>query len=83
MREDGRRAKEACETTAEENPAALVKRRRVSRHEVEACGDPGRAVETMAGARGRGVLEEPLEVPATGGGGPETKTAEANTEPLR
>ena len=70
MREDGRHAKEACEATAEENPAALVKRWGVSRHEVEACGDPGRAIETVAEAGGRGAPEEPLEVPATAGGGP-------------
>ena len=83
MREDGRLAKEACEATAEENPAALVKRRRVSWHEVEACGDPGRAVETVAGAGGQGDPEEPMEVPATAGGGPETRASGANTEPRR
>ena len=83
MREDGRSAKEACEATVEENPAALVKRRRVSRHEDEACGDPGKAGETVAGAGGLGAPEEPLEVPVTDGGGPETMASRANMEPLR
>ena len=67
----------------EENPAALVKHRRVSRHEVEACGDPGRANETEAGGQGRGVPAEPLAVPATAGGGPETMASGAKREPLR
>ena len=61
MRKDGQRAKEACEATVEENPAALVKRRRVSRHEGEACGDPGKVAETAAGAIGLGAPEEPLD----------------------
>ena len=83
MREDGRRAKEACEAAVKEKPAALVKRRRVSKHEVEACGDPGSADETEAGAGGRGIPAEPLEVSATAGGGPETMASEAKMEPLR
>ena len=82
MREDGRRAKEAWEATVEEKPAALVKRRSVFRHEGEAYGDPGKAPETVAGAKGLGAPEEPLEVPATDGGGPETTSSGANTEPL-
>ena len=66
----------------DENPAALVKRLRVSRHEDEACGDPGRADETEAGGGGRGVLAELPEVPATAGGSPETMASGAKTEPL-
>ena len=64
----------------DENPAALVKRLRVSRHEGEACGDPGKGCETEAGAGGcDGEAEQP-EGPATGEGGRETKLAEASKE---
>ena len=45
----------------DENPAALVKRLRVSRHEGEACGDPGKGRETEAGAEGRGGEAEQPE----------------------
>ena len=55
-REDGQRAKEDCSATAEEKPAALVNRRRVSRHEAVACGDPGSGAEIEAGAGGRDDL---------------------------
>ena len=82
MREDGRRANEACEATADEKPAALVKRRRVSSHEAAACGDPGSADETKAGTGGSDGQEGPLEGPATAGGGPEIKASAASTEPL-
>ena len=51
-----------------------MKRLRVSRHEAEALGDPGKGSETEAGAGGRGGGAEP----ATGEGGPQTKGAEAN-----
>ena len=81
MREDGRSANEACEATAEEKPAALVKPRRVSRHEAIACGDPGSADKTEAGTGGLDGREGPLGGPATAGGGPETKASEASTEP--
>ena len=52
-----RRANEECYTTAEENPAALVNLRRVSRHEAVACGDPGSGAESEAGAGGLDDLE--------------------------
>ena len=81
-REDGRRAKEACAATSNKKPAALVKRRRASRHEAVACGDPGSGDETEAGAGGRDGRGGLLEGPATAGGGLETKAAEANAEPL-
>ena len=81
MREDGWRANEACEATADEKPAALVKRRRVSRHEAVACGDPGSADETDAGTGGRDGREGRLEVPVTAGRGPKTKVSAASTEP--
>ena len=61
MREDGQHAKEACEATAGEKPAALVKRLKVSRHEAVAWGDPGRADEIEAGAGGRDGRAGPLE----------------------
>ena len=67
--------------TAEEKPAALVNLRRVSRHEAEALGDPGKGSETEAGAGGRGGGAEPPEEPATGGGGLQTKGVEANKWP--
>ena len=67
----------------EENPATLVKRRRVSRHEGKACGDPGRGCEREASAGGPVSPAELQEEPATGGGGLETKSAGANTEPPR
>ena len=67
----------------DQKPAALAKRLRVSRHEDEACGDPGKGCETEAGAGGRDGEEEQPEGPATGEGGRETKLAEANTEPPR
>ena len=67
----------------EENPAALVKRLRVSRHEAVACGDPGKGCETEAGEGGLDEEEEKPEGPATGEGGRETMPAEASTEPLR
>ena len=62
----------------EEKPAALVKRRRVSRHEAEALGDLGKGSETEAGAGGHGGGAEPPEEPATGEGGLQTKGVEAN-----
>ena len=62
----------------EEKPAALVNCLRVSRHEAEACGDPGKGKETEAGAGGRGAEAEQPEGPATGEGGWETKGAEAS-----
>ena len=80
-REDGRRAKEACSSTFDEKPAALVYRQRVSRHEAAACGDPGSGAETEAGAGGRDDLGGSPEGPATAVGGPETKGAEPNGEP--
>ena len=52
-----RRANKDCSATAEENPAALVNRRRVSRHEAVACGDPGSGAESEAGAGGLDDLE--------------------------
>ena len=55
-----------------------MKRLRVSRHEAEAFGDPGKGRETEAGAGGRGVGAEPPEGPVTGEGGRETKGAEAS-----
>ena len=55
-----------------------MKRRRVSRHEAEALGDPGKGSETEAGAGGRGGGAEPPEEPATGEGGLQTKGVEAN-----
>ena len=64
----------------DENPAALVKRLRASRHEGEACGDPGKGCETEAGAGGRDGGAEQREGPATGEGGQETKLAEASKE---
>ena len=64
----------------DENPAALVKRLRVSRHEDEAWGDPGKGRETEAGAGGRYVEAEPPEGPATGEGDQQTKFAEASKE---
>ena len=64
--------------TVEEKPAALVKRLRVSRHEDEALGDPGKGSETEAGAGGRGGGVEPPEEPATGEGGRQTKGAKAS-----
>ena len=57
-----------------------MKRRSLSRHEVEACGDPGKGSETEAGAGGRDEEAEQPEGPATGEGGQETTLAEANTE---
>ena len=73
-------AKEACAATSDEKPAVSGESTRVSRHEAAACGDPGSGAETGAGGRdGRGG---PLEGPATAGGGPETKGAEPNAEPL-
>ena len=66
----------------DENPAALVKRPSLSRHEDEACGDPGKGRETEAGAGGRDVEAERPEGPATGEGGRETKLAEASKELL-
>ena len=53
----------------EENPAALLKRLRVSKHEAEAWGDPGKGCETEAGAGGRDEEAEPSEGLATGEGG--------------
>ena len=38
--------------------------------------------EIKAGAGGWGAPAEPLEVPATSGGGPETKASGAKMEPL-
>ena len=64
----------------DENPAALVKRLRVSRHEGKAYGDPGKGRETEAGAGGRDGEAELPEGPATGEGGRETKLAEASKE---
>ena len=64
----------------DENPAALVKRLRVSRHEDEARGDPGKGRETEAGAGGRDGKAERSEGPATGEGGREAKLAEARKE---
>ena len=52
-----RMANEECSATAEENPAALVNLRRVSRHEAVACGDPGSGAESEAGAGGLDDLE--------------------------
>ena len=49
------------EKLEDENPAALVKRLNLSRHEAVACGDPGKGSETDAGAG----LDE--EARATGG----------------
>ena len=83
MREDGLRDKEAWEATVEENPAALVKRLSLSRHEAIACGDPGKDCETEAGAGGLDEEEAQLEGPATSEEGRETMVAEASTEPLR
>ena len=60
-----------------------MKRLRVSRHEVVACGDPGKDCETEAGTGGLDEEEEKPEGPATGEDGRETRPAEANTEPLR
>ena len=80
MREDGHRDKEAWEATVEEKPAARVKRRRVSRHEDAAWGDPGKDCEIEAGAGGLVAEAELPEGPATGEGGLETRSAEANTE---
>ena len=66
----------------EENLAARVKRRRVSRHEGEACGDPGKDCKSEASAGGPVSLAEQLEEPVTGGD-LQTKAAGANTEPPR
>ena len=57
-----------------------MKRLRVSRHEDEPCGDPGKGRETKACAGGRDGEAERLEGPATGEGGQETKLAEASKE---
>ena len=64
----------------DENPAVLVKRLRVSRHEDEAWGDPGKGHEAKAGAGGRDVEAEPPEGPATGEGDRQTKFAEVSKE---
>ena len=80
-REDGRSAKEAYSATADKKPAALVNRRRVSRHEAVACGDPGSGAEIEAGAGGWDDLGGSPEEPATAEGGPETKGAVPNAEP--
>ena len=78
-RDDGRRANEASAATAEEKPAALVRRWTVSRHQGPDCGDPGSGDETEAGRGGLGALKEALELPPTTGGGPQTKDTEAST----
>ena len=57
-----------------------MKRLRVSRHEGETCGDPGKDCETEAGAGGRDEEAKQLEGPATGEGGRETTLAEASKE---
>ena len=57
-----------------------MKSLRVSRHEAEALGDPGKGREIEADAGGRGVGAEPPEGPATGEGGRQTKGAEASKE---
>ena len=57
-----------------------MKRLSLSRHETEACGDPGKGSETEAGAGCRDEEVEQPEGPATGEGGWETMLAEANTE---
>ena len=61
---------EACAATAEEKPAALVRRWTVPRHEGPVCGDQGSGDETEAGRGGLGALKEALEEPPTTGGGP-------------
>ena len=57
-----------------------MKRLRVSRHEGEACGDPGKGCKTEAGAGGSDEEAEQPEGPATGEGGRETMLAEASKE---
>ena len=57
-----------------------MKRLRVSRHEAEACGDPGKGSETVADGGGRDVEAEQPEGPATGEGGRGTMGAEASKE---
>ena len=81
-REDGRRASEDCSATAEENPAALVIRWRIARHEAGADGDPGKDDETEVSARGLDGPAGSLEEPAKAGAGRRTKGAGPRVEPL-
>ena len=50
-------------------PRSLREPRGVSRHEVEACGDPGSEAETEAETKGPDGREELPEEPGTAGGG--------------